>query len=351
MKCILTILDGFGINTESELDDAIKQSNHPIFSDLFCKPHAKIWTHGSLVGLPEGQTGGSEVGHLTIGAGRVCPQTLVRVTDAMAHIEDYTVYQDILNYLQTHNNHLHVVMIFSDGGIHSHVDHLKTLLTKLPKDIQIYLHISSDGRDVVPDSLPRYIHIFDAEIQSRRLIIASLSGRYFGFDRADNWQRVEKSYAVMTQVNRTECPQSAEIFEILQKRYETGVMDEHQEPIAFADGRGISDGDALWCLNFRADRGRMITQAFTEKEFIGFARTQLDIFYLATFRYYPEYQGHFLLDEMDIHDTLPEVISKAGKSQLHISETDKFIHVTKFLAGLRSEPFDGQVNRGFDSYT
>lgn len=242
-------------------------------------------------------------------------------------------------------------MIFSDGGIHAHTDHLKTLLKKFPTDIQIFLHIASDGRDVAPDSLPRYIHLFDEEISSRRLVISSLAGRYFWFDRADNWDRVERAYRVMTQTDRTGCPESSQIFQILQERYSAGVMDEHQEPIAFSDGKGIEDGDAVWCLNFRADRGRMMTQAFAEEDFNGFPRDRLDIFYLATFRYYPEFQEHFLLDELDIRDTLPEVISKAGKTQLHISETDKYIHVTKFLAWLRSEPFNGQVNKGFDSYT
>lgn len=351
MKCILTILDGFGINTESEMDDAIKQSAHPVFHELFQKPHAKLWTHGRCVGLPEGQTGGSEVGHLTIGAGRVCPQTLVRVTDLLEHISDNTTYQKMIQYIRDHNKRLHIVMIFSDGGIHAHTDHLKTLLQKLPTDIQLYLHIASDGRDTAPDSLPSYLHLFDAEMQSGRLIISTLFGRYFGFDRADNWERVEKAYRVMTQTDRTDCPESTQIFEILQTRYAAGVMDEHHEPIAFSDAKGIENGDAVWCLNFRADRGRMMTQAFTGDTFTGFVRTKLDIFYLATFRYYPEYQGNFLLDELDIRDTLPEVISKAGKTQLHISETDKFIHVTKFLAGLRSEPFSGQVNKGFDSYT
>lgn len=179
MKCILTILDGFGINTESELDNAIAQAGHPVFHELFQKPHAKLWTHGRCVGLPEGQTGGSEVGHLTIGAGRVCPQTLVRVTDLMEHIQDDEVYQKLVSYIYSHNNRLHIVMIFSDGGIHAHTDHLRTLLTKLPTDIQVYLHIASDGRDVAPDSLPRYIHLFDEEIASKRLVISSLAGRYF----------------------------------------------------------------------------------------------------------------------------------------------------------------------------
>lgn len=119
------------------------------------------------------------MGHLTIGAGRVCPQTLVRVTDLMENLEDDEVYQKLLAYVHLHNNRLHIVMIFSDGGIHAHTDHLKTLLKKLPTDIQIYLHIASDGRDVAPDSLPRYIHLFDDEISSKRLIISSLAGRYF----------------------------------------------------------------------------------------------------------------------------------------------------------------------------
>lgn len=119
------------------------------------------------------------MGHLTIGAGRVCPQTLVRVTDLFEHIEDNETYQKLLTYIRSHNNCLHIVMIFSDGGIHAHTDHLKTLLQKFPKDIKIYLHMASDGRDVAPDSLPRYIHLFDEEIASQRLIISSLAGRYF----------------------------------------------------------------------------------------------------------------------------------------------------------------------------
>lgn len=125
----------------------------------------------------------------------------------------------MLSYIQEHNNVLHIVMIFSDGGIHSHIDHLKTILTKLPENIQIYLHIASDGRDVPPDSLSKYIHLFDDEIQSKRVIISSLFGRYFGFDRADNWDRVKRAYDVMTEKNRANSPQSSEIFQILQDRY------------------------------------------------------------------------------------------------------------------------------------
>jgi len=190
------------------------------------------------------------------------------VTDLVERIENDTVYQKMLSYIRAHNNCLHIVMIFSDGGIHAHTDHLKTLLKKLPTDIQIYLHIASDGRDVAPDSLPRYIHLFDEEITSKRLTISSLAGRYFGFDRADNWDRVQRAYEVMTQIDRIGCPESSQIFDILKQRYQSGVMDEYHEPIAFSDGVSITDGDAVWCLNFRADRGREITQAFVEEEFI-----------------------------------------------------------------------------------
>lgn len=351
MKCILTILDGFGINTETELDDAVKQSNHPVFHRLFSEPHARLWTHGRCVGLPDGQTGGSEVGHLTIGAGRVCPQTLVRVDDLVSgKILSHPEYANLLAYLRSHHNRLHIVMIFSDGGIHAHTEHLRKMLAILPTDIDIQLHIAADGRDVGSQSLPVYLRQFSDEFVSGRIHLSSLFGRYFGFDRTDNWDRVARAYAVMTQTDRTNCPPSSDIFRILQTRYAAGVMDEHEEPIAFSDGKPVADGDALWCLNFRADRGRMLTQAFVEDDFSGFARRKIDLFYLATFRYYPQYQGHFLLDELDICDTLPEVISKTGKTQLHISETDKYIHVTKFLAGLRSEPFTGQANKGFDSY-
>ena len=158
-------------------------------------------------------------------------------------------------------------MIFSDGGIHAHTTHLKTLLKILPPDIDIQLHIASDGRDVGPQSLPEYLKLFETEIQAGRIHISSLFGRYFGFDRADNWDRREKAYRLMTDPVRLSCPPSSTIGEILDVRYKMGAMDEHQEPIAFSDGQPIIDSDAVWCLNFRADRGRMISQAFTEDDF------------------------------------------------------------------------------------
>jgi len=242
------------------------------------------------------------------------------------------------------------VMIFSDGGIHSSTRHLHALIKILPEDIDIQLHIGADGRDVSPTSLPDILHEFDEVIQSGRLHISTLFGRYSGFDRDNNWDRVQPTYEVMTQINRESCPTSSEIFQLIQDRYTQGVMDEHHTPIAFADGKPVVDGDVLWCLNFRADRGREISQVFSDDNFSGFERVKLDIFYLATFKYYPTFTGHFLLDELDIHDTLPEVISKNGKTQLHISETDKFIHVTKFFAGLHSEPYPGQTNQLLASY-
>lgn len=349
-KCLLAILDGFGIG-ENTPDNAIFSAHHPTFERLFASPYAQLWTHGRCVGLPEGQTGGSEVGHLTIGSGRICPQTLVRVDDLfMAGLSEHPEYQAMLTYAQSHNNRLHIVMIFSDGGIHSSTRHLHTLLSILPADIDIQLHIGSDGRDVSPTSLPNILHEFDDVIQSGRLHISTLFGRYSGFDRDNNWDRMEPVHHVMTQEDRSACPVSSEIFDIIQKNYQAGIMDEHHTPVAFSDGKAVSDGDVLWCLNFRADRGREMSQMFSDSDFTGFLREKLDIFYLATFKYYPTFTGHFLLDELDIRDTLPEVIAKNGKTQLHISETDKFIHVTKFFAGLNSEPYDGQKNELFASY-
>lgn len=349
-RCLLAILDGFGIG-ENISDNAIIQANHPTFNRLFSETYARLWTHGPCVGLPEGQTGGSEVGHLTIGSGRICPQTLVRVDTLFAGaIKNEPEYQAMLEYAHTHNNRLHIVMIFSDGGIHSSTRHLHSLLKILPQDIDIQLHIGSDGRDVSPTSLPDILHEFDEVLQSGRLHISTLFGRYSGFDRDNNWDRMQPVYEVMTQKERTSCPVSTEIFEILQKNYTAGIMDEHHTPIAFSDGAPVVDGDVLWCLNFRADRGRQMSQMFSDADFTGFARTKLDIFYLATFKYYPTFTGHFILDELDIRDTLPEVIAKSGKTQLHISETDKFIHVTKFFAGLNSEPYVGQKNELFASY-
>jgi len=347
---MLVILDGFGIG-ENAPDNAILQANHPTFTHLFAEPYARLWTHGHCVGLPEAQTGGSEVGHLTIGSGRICPQTLVRVDTLFAGtLPEQAEYQAMLEYARTHNNRIHIVMIFSDGGIHSSTRHLHALLKLLPEDIDVQLHIGSDGRDVSPTSLPTILHEFDEALQSGRLHISTLFGRYLGFDRDNNWDRVQPVYDVMTQTDRSECASSSSVFEILHENYQRGIMDEHHTPIAFSDGKPVVDGDVLWCLNFRADRGREISQVFADADFTGFPRTKLDIFYLATFKYYPTFTGHFLLGELDIHDTLPEVLAKHGKTQLHTSETDKFIHVTKFFAGLHSEPYSGQKNELFASY-
>ncbi|MEI6711408.1 MAG: 2,3-bisphosphoglycerate-independent phosphoglycerate mutase [bacterium] len=350
-SCLLAILDGFGIG-ENAPDNAIVQANHPTFTRLFSEPHARLWTHGHYVGLPDGQTGGSEVGHLTIGAGRICPQTLVRVDTLFSDtLSSQAEYQAMLEYTRTHNNRIHIVMIFSDGGIHSSTRHLHSLLKILPAYIDIQLHIASDGRDVSPTSLPDILHEFDEALQSGRLHISTLFGRYLGFDRDNNWDRIKSAYYVMTQTDRSGCQSSKDIITLAQERYTDGVMDEYHEPVAFSDGLPVVDGDVLWCLNFRADRGREISQAFSDSVFEGFDRGEkLDIFYLATFKYYPTFTGHFLLDELDIRDTLPEVIAKSGKTQLHISETDKFIHVTKFFAGLNSEPYAGQKNEIFASY-
>lgn len=351
MSTCLVILDGFGIG-ENTPDNAIFAAHHPVFEELFQSPYARLWTHGRRVGIPDDQTGGSEVGHLTIGAGRVCPQTLVRVDDLFADgLAEHPEYQGMLEYAYTHNRRIHIVMIFSDGGIHAKVSHLKELLKILPEDITVQLHIGADGRDVGPTTLPEILHRFDHEIDSGKLQISTLFGRYFWFDRDNNWDRVEPVYRVMTREDRTNCPKSSEIFGLIQKRYSEGVMDEYHEPIAFSDGASVTDGDVLWCLNFRADRGREMSQMFSDDDFTGFDRgAKKDIFYLATFKYYPTFTGHFLLGEVSIENTLPEVIASAGKTQLHMSETDKFIHVTKFFAWLRSEPFEGQTNQLFPSY-
>jgi len=205
---------------------------------------------------------------LTIGSGRICPQTLVRVDtlfDGSISLEPQ--YQAMLQYAQTHNNRLHIVMIFSDGGIHSSTRHLHSLLTMLPQDIDIQLHIGADGRDVSPTSLPTILHEFDEVLQSGRLHISTLFGRYSGFDRDNNWDRMQPVYDVMTQTDRTSCSSSSEIFDILQKNYQAGIMDEHHTPIAFADGKSVIDGDVLWCLNFRADRGRQMSQMFSDADF------------------------------------------------------------------------------------
>ncbi len=240
-KCLLAILDGFGIG-ENVPDNAIFAAHHPTFERLFASPYARLWTHGPCVGLPEGQTGGSEVGHLTIGSGRVCPQTLVRVDGLFGGtLSEHPEYQAMLEYARTHNNCLHIVMIFSDGGIHSSTRHLHSLLEVLPTDIDIQLHIGSDGRDVSPTSLPEILHEFDTVLQSGRLHISTLFGRYSGFDRDNNWDRMEPVYTVMTQKDRTTCPASTEIFEILQKNYAAGIMDEHHTPVAFSDGKPVTN--------------------------------------------------------------------------------------------------------------
>jgi bisphosphoglycerate-independent phosphoglycerate mutase (AlkP superfamily) len=219
----------------SEMDDAVKQAAHPVFHELFEKPHAKLWTHGRLVGLPEGQTGGSEVGHLTIGAGRVCPQTLVRVTDLMEHIEDdEDISETSQLYLRSHNNRLHIVMIFSVMVVSMLTQNIWKPFSKTPNwypDISSYSQWWSWCGTRFSSEI--YPSLWWRNCFQETHDISLLLGDISGFDRADNWIESRRLIEVMTQAERTECPMSSEIFEILQKRYQSGVMDEHQEPIAF----------------------------------------------------------------------------------------------------------------------
>ena len=347
---ILMILDGFGINEKAE-GNAVKAAKKPHIDALLKKyPWQKGYASGLAVGLPDGQMGNSEVGHMNMGAGRIVYQDLTRITKA---IEDGDFYEnpvliEAMDRLKENGKALHLWGLLSDGGVHSHQDHLYALLEMAKRRglSKVYVHCFMDGRDTPPTSGIGYIDQLEEKIRQIGVgEIASVSGRYYAMDRDNRWDREEKAYDILTQGIGNE---AASAHDGMQASYDGGVTDEFVVPFAVKkDGKPVvtvEDGDSVIFYNFRPDRARQITRAFCADEFDGFARKVHPKTFFVCFKEYDDTipNTHIAFDKVKLANTLGEYLSKLGKTQLRLAETEKYAHVTFFFNGGVEEPNPGE---------
>lgn len=346
----LVILDGWGIN-DACVNNAVCQAKKPVLDDLFSRyPSTRLNASGLAVGLPEGQMGNSEVGHLNIGAGRIVYQDLTRISKSIRDGDFFQnpVLRQVMEKVKLRGSKLHLMGLLSDGGVHSHNTHLYALV-RLAKSLglsQVCIHAFLDGRDTPPKSGAGYLRALEEELAAIGIgRIATVSGRFWAMDRDNRWDRVEKAYRALALGEGRRSESSAKAIE---EAYAAGQTDEFVEPhvIAPADltAGTIDDGDGIIFFNFRADRAREITRVFTDPEFSGFIRPKTPE--LGAFVCMTEYDETFGLPVAFPPETYPnllgEVISKAGLTQLRIAETEKYAHVTFFFNGGSETPFPGE---------
>lgn len=348
-KTMLLILDGWGYGQKPEAD-AIAQANTPVMDNLkkTC-PNATLVTYGEQVGLPAGQMGNSEVGHLNIGAGRIVYQELLRINNAIrdGELQKHPVLLEALRFAKKEGKTVHFIGLLSDGGVHSHIDHLKALCETTQKEglKKVFVHAFMDGRDTDPKGGAVYLKNLIQSFDNQTVKIASVIGRYYAMDRDKRWERVKLAYDLLVhgKGEKITDPVAA-----IKKQYEDGVTDEFIKPMVCVDGKGeplatIKDGDVLICYNFRTDRPREISEVLTQKDMPEYGMKKLNLKYVTMTRYDESFRGiDVIFDKDNLKNTLGEVLSKNGRSQVRIAETEKYPHVTFFFNGGREEPFDGE---------
>ena len=341
---VLVILDGWG-ERKTLQGNAIATAKTPVIDRLRARyPHTLLQASGRSVGLPEGQMGNSEVGHLSIGAGRVIPQELVRISDS---IQDGSLFKnhELLNVcqaVQQSGGKLHLVGLCSSGGVHAHIDHLFALLkvAKIQGLSEVCIHVITDGRDRPPTEGVTQIQRLQDYIDYVGIgHIVTLSGRYYAMDRNQSWERTQRAYEVMTQ---DEVGHRGSATQVLVTAYTDGITDEFLPPIRIAPG-AIESGDGVIFFNFRPDRARQLTQAFVEKSFHEFDRGSLLTLHFATFtQYKQDLPLPVVFAPQTLKNTLGEVIAKRGLRQFRIAETEKYAHVTYFFNGGIEAPWTGE---------
>ncbi|MBX7491112.1 2,3-bisphosphoglycerate-independent phosphoglycerate mutase [Helicobacter turcicus] len=333
MKTILIITDGIGYN-KNENYNAFFHAKKPTYDKLFKEvPFGMIETFGLSVGLPEGQMGNSEVGHMSLGSGRILYQDLVKINKA---IEENTLMQNKALTSLKSCKRVHLIGLMSDGGVHSHLNHILALAHGLESQCEVLLHLITDGRDVLPKSAPYFLNEIENAIQGKNICIASISGRYFAMDRDNRWERVELAYNTIA---LGENPQNISPQEYLQAQFSKEIFDEFIEPASFSYYNGIQNTDGIIFVNFRSDRAREIVSALGNVEFSGFKRKKFTKIPLLTMTPYDKtFTFPILFPKETIKNTLAEVISKHNLRQFHTAETEKYAHVTFFFNGGVEEP-------------
>ena len=346
---LLLILDGYGI-AEDPAVSAIAAARTPFLDALFDRaPHATLDASGRAVGLPPGQMGNSEVGHMNLGAGRVVDQDITRIDKA---VEDGSLYENAalraaVQHAQATGGRLHLMGLVSDGGVHAHVAHLAALLGLAAREgmapADVVVHAFTDGRDTDPQGGAAYLRTVQEAIEDAGVgRVASVVGRYWAMDRDTRWERTEKAYRLLTQ---GEGASYSDPTAFLEASYAAGVTDEFVEPGVLGDGTGtrVQDGDAVVFFNFRSDRGRQLTAALTDPAFDGFDRgPRLDLHVLTLTRYSADFDLPVAFEKENLTDTLGEVVARAGLRQVRAAETEKYPHVTFFFNGGREVQFEGE---------
>lgn len=347
-KVLLIILDGWGIAMNPAVS-AIEQAHTPFIDSLYEQyPHTQLEASGLAVGLPAGQMGNSEVGHLNIGAGRIVYQDLVKISLAFQRkeIHHHPVLQEAFDYAERYQKNFHLIGLVSDGGVHSHIDHLKGFcqIAYERNFKNLYIHAFTDGRDTDPQSGIKFLEELHKFTQKTTGRISSIVGRYYAMDRDKRWERIKLAYDLLTKGIGT----ATENFcEAIWQSYQQGITDEFLKPIKIYENAqplpNIEPNDVVLCFNFRTDRGRQITQALTQMDFPEYQMYKLPLHYITLTNYDDTFQNvKVLFGKDNLLNTLGEVIAKSGKKQIRIAETEKYPHVTFFFSGGREEPFEGE---------
>ena len=348
-KVILIILDGWG-ETQNPDVSAIYQAKTPFFDSLIKNyPNSNLRTDGYNVGLPDGQMGNSEVGHMNLGAGRIVYQDFVKINNAVntGSLAKEEVITEAFDYAKKQGKKVHFLGLLSDGGVHSHISHLKGLLNAAHEaDLNdVFVHAFTDGRDVDPKSGKGFIEDIENHMAHSTGKLASICGRYYAMDRDQRWERVKLSYDVMV---NGEGQKSSNASESIQKSYDEGVTDEFIQPIVMVDSEQepvakIEEDDVIIFFNFRTDRGRQLTRVLNQENFQEFGMHMRPLYYVTMTNYDESFKGVKVIYPKDnLSETLGEVLEKNNKKQIRIAETEKYPHVTFFFSGGRELEFNGE---------
>jgi len=349
----LIILDGFGLRNDVT-GNAVAQAHKPNYDRYWSSyPHTTLTACGEAVGLPEGQMGNSEVGHLNIGSGRIVYQELTRISKSIREGEFYDneTLVGAVRYAKANGKKLHLYGLLSDGGVHSHIDHLFALLDLAKKEqfFDVYIHAFLDGRDVSPDSALSFMEKLIAKIEEVGVgKIATVQGRYYAMDRDKRWERTEKSYRAMVY---GEGPQYTDPIQAVKESYEKSVMDEFVLPTVIVQENGepvglVESEDAVVFFNFRSDRAIQLSQVFTNSDFHGFKRGSKEpknLYFVCLTKFSDTVEGYIAYKPKNLDNTLGEVLVQNGKKQLRIAETEKYPHVTFFFSGGRDVELPGET--------
>ncbi len=350
-KAILIIMDGWA-EAENGSANAISQANTPYIDSLYNNDevaYTRIITSGEKVGLPEGQMGNSEVGHLNLGAGRIVHQDIVRINKAIdsGEIDENETLNNAFSYAEENDRAVHFIGLVSDGGVHSSIKHLKKL-TAMVENTSIdksFVHVLTDGRDTDPRSGKGFVSDLHDYLTPQKTKIASVCGRYYTMDRDKRWDRIKKGYDLMVHAKGKPFQDPVEA---IIKSYEDGITDEFIEPVVIVDEENkpagiIREGDVVICFNFRTDRLRQITTVLSQRDMPDYDMKKLDLYYVTMTQYDKDFKDvHVVFSKPDLINTMGEVLEKNGLSQLRIAETEKYAHVTFFFSGGREVVFDNE---------